>query len=412
MPFPAAVGSLNHQDFRRFFAGQLVSLIGTWMQSVGQSWLILDLTTSPFKLGLIAALQFLPVLVLVIPAGAWVDRLPKRRLIMLTQTAFMLQAFILSALVFTHRVQYWHVALLAAAYGCVNAFDIPARQSFVVEMAGKVHLSNAIALNAAVFNGARVVGPAVAGLLIARYGVAMAFLINGLSFLAVILALFGVQARGLPGPRTGAHLYQEIGEGLTYAWRSPLISLVLGLLLAISLFVINFNVLVPLLAKDVLQQGAEGFGLLMSAYGVGAMVGAVVLAASARERPSLPVLVGAGLLLCLFTMLIRAAGGMGFAALLLLGAGFFQTSFTANCNAALQSVAPDEMRGRVMSLYVLVFTGISPFGALFSGAIAEAFGPLNGFLVGGGLGLLTSLAFLAWQRGRTGGVQLEPRAGD
>ena len=289
MRFPSGLVALNHGDFRRFFFGQAVSLIGTWMQAIGQSWLILSLTTSPFRLGLISTLQFLPVLLFSLAGGALVDRLPKRRVIIVTQIAFMLQAFVMAVLVYTGTVQYWHVAVLATVFGLVNALDLPARQSYYVEMVGKGDLSNAISLNAAAFNAARVVGPGVAGLVIAHFGIALAFLFNGLSFLAVLIALFWIKAEGLPVERHAAPMYQEIREGLSYAWRSPLVSLLLGQLLFVALFVINFQVLVPLLAKDVLQQGAGGFGLLMSVYGLGALLGALAMAVYTRGgRPPPP----------------------------------------------------------------------------------------------------------------------------
>src|SRR5574341_1096011 len=230
MPFPAGFRALNHRDFRLFWTGQLVSLIGTWMQSVGQAWLVLELTNSPFKLGLIGTLQFSPMLCFSFLAGVITDRVPKRRLIIATQTALMLQAFGLSALAWSGHVQYWHVAVLASLYGFANTLDVPTRQSFIVEMVGKDDLMNAIALNSAMFNGARVVGPAVAGLLVARYGVAIAFLLNGVSFLAVIFALLEIRSEGLPQPRGDTSMLQDIATGVRYAVNTPLVSLILSLL--------------------------------------------------------------------------------------------------------------------------------------------------------------------------------------
>jgi len=196
MPVPTALRALAHRDFRLFWSGQLVSLIGTWMQSVGQAWLVLELTNSPLRLGLLGTLQFGPILLFAFMAGAISDRIPKRRLLVGTQTALMLQAFALSALVWSGRVQYWHVAVLASLYGFANTLDMPARQSYIADLVGKEDLTSAIALNSAVFNGARVVGPAVAGLLVARYGPAAAFFFNEVSFLAVIVALLAVGTQG------------------------------------------------------------------------------------------------------------------------------------------------------------------------------------------------------------------------
>ena len=265
--------ALGHRDYRLFFAGQIVSLIGTWMQSVGQAWLVLELTNSPFKLGLLGTLQFGPMLLFAFLSGAIADRVRKRRLILATQSALMLQAFALSALAWTGHVQYWHVAVLATLYGLVTTLDMPARQSFMTDLVGRNDLPGAIALNSAVFNGARVVGPAVAGLLVARYGVALAFLLNGLSFLAVIGALRAMRTEGEPRPRTGATMLEDIAEGARYAAATPLIALILVLCCAVSLFVLNYNTLVPLIARDVLGEGAHGFGLLMAALGAGADAG-------------------------------------------------------------------------------------------------------------------------------------------
>ena len=263
MALPAGLRALRHRDFRLFWSGQLVSLIGTWMQSVGQSWLVLELTNSPFRLGLIGALQFGPILLFSFVAGVISDRVVKRRMLLGTQTALMLQAFTLSALVWSGHVQFWHVAVLAALYGCATTLDMPARQSYIAHLVPRPDLMNAIALNSAVFNGARVAGPAAAGLLVARYGTAAAFLLNGASFIAVLGALAAIRTEGAPRPRRGLGMGAEIAEGVRYAVGTSRIALVLGLLLSVSLFVVNMNVLVPLIARNVLHEGAHGFGLLM-----------------------------------------------------------------------------------------------------------------------------------------------------
>ena len=262
------------------------------MQRVAQSWLVLELTNSPFKLGLISALQSAPMLCLAFIAGVIADRLPKRRVLIGTQTALMIQAFVLAVLAWTGHVEYWHVALLATCYGLAFTLDMPTRQSFIVEMASKEDLPNAIALNSTMVSGARMVGPAVAGFLVDRYGVASAFGFNGLSFVAVILALAAMRADGLPGPAQGTSVRQDIAAGLHYAVRTPLVALSLSLLLTLGLFVMNHNVLVPLLAKDVLHEGAHGFGLLMAAVGTGAIVGALALATLVKGRPPFSLLLG------------------------------------------------------------------------------------------------------------------------
>ena len=396
MRFPTGLRALNHRDFRLFWTGQLVSLVGTWMQSVGQSWLVLELTNSPFKLGLIGTLQFGPMLCFSFVAGAIADRVPKRRLVLATQTALMLQAFSLSALAWTGHVQYWHVAVLASLYGFAATLDMPTRQSFIVEMVGKDDLMNAIALNSAMFNGARMVGPAAAGLLVARYGVAPAFLLNGVSFLAVIVALLGIRAEGLPQAQASSSVRQDIVAGVRYAVGTPLVLLILGLLFFVSLFVINHNVLVPLLARDVLHEGAQGFGFLMAALGMGAVAGALALAVLGSGRPRLIVVVAAAIVASATTLSLAAIRHFWPATIALGLIGFSQIVFMASCNSTLQVTAPDRLRGRIMSLYAFVFVGVTPIGSFFVGSIAEVFGVSVAFAAGGGLGLLCVLALTFW----------------
>ena len=396
MRLPAGLAALNHRDFRFFWTGQLISLIGSWMQSVGQSWLVLDLTGSAFKLGLIGTLQFLPVLLFSLFAGAVIDRLPKRRLLVVTQSTLMLLAFLLAALVKSGHVQYWHIAVMALVLGCVNTLDMPARQSYVVEMVGKEDLVNAIALNSAIFNGARMIGPAVAGALIAKYGVATAYALNGASFLAVIGALLAIRADGLPAPRKNTTVLEEVREGVRFVWRTPVTLLMLSLLLFVSIFVLNWNVLVPLLARQVLGLEAQGFGFLMSALGAGALLGALVLAQMGRRNPLFPIVVGGAIAVA------AAALAMGFvrspqpAEALLFAVGVAQILFTAACNTTVQVTTPDALRGRVMSIYSLVFAGVAPIGSLMMGSVTEAWGALWGFRFGGAMGLLAVLALLAW----------------
>jgi MFS family permease len=398
MEFPTWLRALESRDFRVFWGGQLVSLVGTWMQSVGQAWLVLSLSDSPFKLGLISALQFLPMLCFAFLTGVIADRLPKRRLLLATQSALAAQAFALSALVWTGHVRYWHVAVLALLLGIANTVDMPARQSFVAELVPRSSLMNAIALNSASFNAARVVGPAVAGLLVASYGVAVAFLLNGLSFLAVIAALFAVRAEGRPRPGDGATVLAQVAEGVRYALRTPQITLVLGLVVVVSVFLFNFNVLVPLLARQVLDVGAHGFGLLMAAFGAGALVGAMTLAFSTRTRPRISFILGAAIVFATTTAVMAPVRAFGVAAALLFVLGLFGIAFMASCNTLLQVSTPDELRGRAMSLYTLAFAGTTPFGALLAGTVAEHWGVPAAFLAGGGAGLAAVLSLTWWWR--------------
>ena len=390
MRFPTGLRALAHRDYRLFFSGQLISLIGTWMQRVAQSWLVLELTNSPFKLGLVTALQSAPMLCLAFIAGAIADRLPKRRVLIGTQTALMIQAFVLAVLAWTGHVQYWHVALLAICYGLAFTLDMPTRQSFIVEMASKEDLSNAIALNSAMVSGARMVGPAVAGLLVDRYGVASAFGLNGVSFVAVILALAAMQADGLPGPAQATSVRQDIAAGVRYAVRTPLVALVLSLLLVLGLFVTNHNVLVPLLARDVLHEGAHGFGLLMAAVGTGAIVGALAVATWGKSRPPLSLLLGTAAAASVLTLLLGGVRNFWVALLVLTLVGFSQIVFVASCNTTLQLAVPDHMRGRIMGLYAFVWVGVTPLGSLFVGTTADWFGVAAAYALAGGV----TLAFI------------------
>ncbi|HJR50655.1 MAG TPA: MFS transporter [Gemmatimonadales bacterium] len=382
------LGALRHRDFRLFWSGQLVSLIGTWMQSVGQAWLVLELTQSPFQLGLVTALQFIPVLLLSPVGGAVTDRLRKRHIILVTQASMMVQAFVLAALVGSGHVRYWHVAVLAAVYGLGRALDIPARQAYVTDLVGRADLPNAVALNSVVFNGARIVGPAVAGLLIARFGVAPAFFLNGVSFLAVLAALLAIRTDGHPDPAGRLGLRAGLLGALSYATGTPTIAFTLGLMIVASLLVLNFNVIVPLIAYQVLQEGARGFGLLMSAVGAGAVIGAVGLTLFRRDRPSVMALTGTVAVLCAGVSALALVGDFAATAVLLAALGCCQIVFTTGCNTTLQLSTPDGLRGRVMGLYALAFAGMSPFGSLLIGTLAEHWGVRVACAVAGGSGLL------------------------
>lgn len=397
MQIPNGLRALRHRDYRLFFAGQLISLCGTWMQTVGQSWLIVRLTDSAVLLGLISTLQFLPTLVFALVAGALADRLPKRKALIGTQAAMMLLALILSALVFTGTVRYWHVAILATLLGLVNTMDVPLRQAFTGEMVGgREDLANAVALNSAIFNGARLVGPAAAGLLIAKYGEGLAFLLNGLSFVAVLFALLAMKAEGLPKKRAQRSLLGDVADGLRYTWRNPAVFFLIALLLAIGLFVFNYGVLIPVLANNVLNIGAEGYGYLMSSLGAGALIGALVLAFRQRGQQRMGPLVTAGIVLCSAATAVYFAHSFWVAVMILFIMGLSQILYTADTNTSLQLLVPEEMRGRIMSLYQLVFAGSTPFGSLITGAVIERSNGSWGFLVDGGLGLVCSLLLLAW----------------
>jgi MFS family permease len=382
------LGALRHRDFRLFWIGQLVSQIGTWMQSVAQAWLVLELTQSPLQLGIVSALQFTPILFLSPIGGALSDRFAKRRVLLISQTAMKLQALVLAVLVWSGHIQYWHVAVLAAIYGLGRAIDIPARQAYVTDLVGRSDLANAVALNSVVMNGARIVGPAIAGLLIGAFGVALAFLLNGVSFVAVLIALLAIRTEGRPDPAGRLGIREGVLGALNYAARTPPVAFTLGLMVIVSLLVLNFNVVVPLVARDVLNLGAHGFGLLMSALGSGAVVGGFGVALLRRGQPPLSFLAGSAATLCAGLVALALVGHFGVAAAVLALLGCCQILFTTGCNTILQLIAPNELRGRVMGLYTVTFAGMTPFGSLLVGVIAEHLGVRVACAVGGAVGLL------------------------
>src|SRR3989449_10766344 len=404
-PRPVRLGALRHRDFRLFWIGQLVSQIGTWMESVAQAWLVLELTQSPLQPGIVRALQFTPILFLSPIGGALSDRFAKRRVLLISQTAMKLQALVLAVLVWSGHIQYWHVAVLAAIYGLGRAIDIPARQAYIRDLVGRSDLPNAVALNSVIMNGARIVGPAVAGLLIAAFGVALAFFLNGVSFVAVLVALVAIRTEGRPDINGRLGSREGVLGALSYAAATPPVAFTLGLMVVVSLVVLNFNVVVPLVARDVLNQGANGFGLLMSALGAGAVAGAFGVALFRRGQPPLTFLVASAATLCAGLIALAAAGHFAVAALVLALLGCCQILFTTGCNTTLQLVAPNELRGRVMGLYTVTFAGMTPFGSLLVGWVAEHQGIRLACAAGGAIGLLgvAVLVLIAHRGGITWG---------
>jgi len=395
MPFPSSLRALNHRDFRRWYVGSFVSQIGTWTQSVAQAWLVLQLTDSPFRLGLIGTLQWGPMLVFALVTGAIADRLSRRRVLMATQSALGCQSLLLGALVATGHVQYWHICVLAVAAGLANTLDNPARQSYNADLVGRGDVINAVALNSAAFNTARILGPAAGGLLIARFGVVPGFFINGLSFLVVVVTLATVRVEGRPVRSERGSMAKDILEGLEYALRTPRIRLVLVLLLVVSFCVFNFSVYIPLLARQVLGLGAEGFGFLMAAMGVGAVAGALALGALVQGRPPLRALFVAGALACAALIALSAVRRVVVAVPILMMVGFFGIIATAGGNTTLQLSAPDALRGRVMSIYTLIFGGSFPIASFLIGLISERWSVSVAFLLAGALGLSALAAVVA-----------------
>jgi MFS family permease len=369
----ATVRALRHRNFQLFFSGQLISLIGTWMQSVAQAWLVYRLTGSSLLLGSVGFASQFPVFLVAPVGGIVADRQHRQRVVIATQTASMILAFILSALTLTHTVQVWHIFVLAALLGVVNAFDIPGRQAFLVDMVGKEDLMNAIALNSSMFNGARIIGPAIAGILVAKIGEGWCFFANGVSYIAVIVGLFLMR---VPPPtyRTAASPMAHIVEGFRFVRQATPIRAILLLLGLVSLVAMPYTVLMPIFADRILHGGARALGILMGATGVGALLGALTLAARTGVR-------GLG------RWVAFACGGFGvslilfsfskifwLSAALLLPVGFCMMLQMSSSNTLIQVMVPDNLRGRVMAVYSMMFMGMAPFGALFAGVLADRLG--------------------------------------
>jgi len=366
--------SLAIFNYRVFWLGQLVSVSGTWMQTTAQAWLVLKMTNSPLALGTVTMLQFLPVTLLTLFGGVLADRLPKRKVVFCTQTVAALQALLLAFLVLTNTVQLWQIYALALLLGVVNAFDNPTRQAFVVELVGREHLQNAIALNSSLFNSARVIGPAIGGIVITAVGIGQAFLFNGLSFIPLIVGLLFLrpgQFYAVPQPQRG-NIFRQLGAGVRYAAGTPEVLLILMTMAVMGTFGYNFSTILPLIAKYVLHAGAFGLGILTSALGVGSLIAALGVA-SAR-RTSHAVLLGAAALFSVVLLLVGLSPWLPLTLALLVLLGAASIVFSASANTRLQLTAPPELRGRVMSLYFLLFAGTTPIGGFLVGVLATRMG--------------------------------------
>jgi MFS family permease len=374
--------ALRHRNYQLFFSGQLISLIGTWMDQVAESWLVYRLTGSALLLGTVAFASQIPVFLLAPIGGALADRMDRRRILITTQSSMMLVTFVLAWLTLSHRVHIWHVVALAAITGVINAFDLPARQSFVVDMVSRADLVNAIALNSSMFNGARVIGPAVAGVVVAGIGEGWCFFANGVSFIAVIIGLWMMKMERPRMSIEGSPL-ENIIEGFTFVTRTRPMRALMLLLALVSFAALPYAVLMPLFADKILHGGPKALGLLMGSSGVGALCGALLLATRKSLRGlSTWVAVactGLGVTLALFSF----SRTLWLSALLLAPVGFCTMVQMASSNTLIQSMVPDRLRGRVMSFYAMTFMGMAPLGSLLAGSLAHNLGASWTVFIGG-----------------------------
>lgn len=392
----AAGRALRHRNFQLFFSGQLISLIGTWMQTVAQSWLVYRLTGSGLLLGAVGFSSQIPVFLFAPLGGITADRHNRQRVVVATQTASMVLAFILAALTLTHTVKVWHIFVLAALLGIVNAYDIPGRQSFLVDMVGKDDLMNAIALNSSMFNGARVIGPAVAGVLVARLGEGWCFFANGVSYIAVIAGLLLMNVES-PAHASGASPFEHVMEGFRFVRHTAPIRALLLLLGVVSVTGMPYVVLMPIFADKILHSGGQQLasfigshdlgavrlGILMGAAGVGALLGALTLAVRSGVKGLskwvTACCAGFGLSLMLFSF----STSFWLSVLLLLPVGYFIMLQMASSNTLIQVMVPDALRGRVMAVYSMMFMGMAPIGALLGGALSDRLGAPLTVAIGG-----------------------------
>lgn len=387
-----AFRSLRHRNYRLFAAGQLVSVTGTWMQRVAQDWLVLELTDdSGVALGIATGLQFLPMLLFGLYGGVLADRYDKRTLIMGTQAAMGVLALALGALVVSGEVELWHVYTLALLLGLAAAVEVPARQSFVVEMVGPADLPNAVSLNSATFNSGRVLGPAVAGVLISQLGTGPVFLLNAASYLAVLLALSAMRVVDLARSELVPRRRGQLREGLAYVRADPELLLPLVLVAVVGTFGLNFQVTMALIAKQTFERGAGAYGLLGTALAAGSLIGAL-LAASRSSRPRSRTLIGAALAFGVLEITVGLMPTYEAFLVMLIPTGIAILTFTTTANATVQLGARPDMRGRAMSLYVLVFLGGTPLGAPVIGWIASEFGPRWGLILGGVISIVAAAA--------------------
>ncbi|MEJ5183561.1 MAG: MFS transporter [Rectinemataceae bacterium] len=388
--------ALASRDYRLWFAGQGISVIGTWLQNTGQAWLVLKLTNSPLKLGILTSVQYLPSLLLSLFIGPIIDRFPKRSILLWTQSLFALLAALLAGIVFSGQERYWHVLAIAACTGLVTAVDWPARQSFVSEQVeDRDAVVNAIALNSTIFNIARVLGPAISGALIAVVGIPWTFALNAVSYLAVIAGLWAMRSGRVAYAPGSGHWRGDIREGLLYIRKRKSIAVLLIIVGFISTFLLNFNILIPSYARLTLRLGAERYGLLMSAMGVGSMLAGILMSLGGRSlQPKPAYIFGAGFVLSIGMILIGLQHNFIISAVLLAACGFGMSAFATMCNTSVQIQSSPAMRGRVMAAYNLVFVGSTPIGSLYTGQLSDALGSSAGFLVSGMIGLV----FLLYMR--------------
>jgi predicted MFS family arabinose efflux permease len=388
---------MRHRDFRRFIFGQIVSLSGTWMQTLAVSWLVYRLTRSTVLMGVIGFCNYVPVLLLGPLAGVAADRFSRGRIVLTTQLAFAVQAGVLAVLTLTGWIQVWHLAVLSVLWGAINAFDIPGRQSLYVQLVGKEDLSNAIALNSMTFNAARVVGPPIGGFCVYAFGEGLCFVINAVSYLGVIVSLITMR-RLEPARTTGENAVRRLVEGFRYAWTHPTVRRTLAITAFVNLSTAPAVLLGPVFADSLFHQGSKGLGMLSGALGIGAVVGTLALARERESSRMKKVILWSALGLGCGLLVYSASRSFGIALLAMFLSGFSIFRLLAGANTLVQNSILDEYRGRVMALYSMMAVGILPLGQLAAGTVAQAIGARSAVAAGGLLCLTAAVVWLVGMR--------------
>ncbi|MGB9682694.1 MAG: MFS transporter [bacterium] len=386
--------SLRYRNFRLFWFGQFMSLIGSWMQTVGQGWLVLELTNSSFLLGLVSAIGSLPVLFLSIFAGVVADKVRKRNLIIVTQTSLTILAFSIGIITYMGIVKFWHILVIVALFGVANAFDMPARQTFVVELVDKESLMNAIALNSSIFNGARIIGPAIAGVMVSSIGVAGCFILNAISFIPVIVGLSLIDGEFRVDSSSNDSVIESLKGGFLYLKENPNIFFIIIMVAINSVFGMPYITLMPVFARDVFKVGAQGLGFLMSATGVGALIGALFIASIGRYKYKGRLLITGIIGFSIFLLLFTITRSFTVAIWMLVFTGFCMIVFTSTANTTVQTYTQDDMRGRVMSFYTTFFTGMAPLGNLQAGYLANFWGAPKAIFIGAVMNIVIVIVIL------------------
>lgn len=395
--FPA----LKHQNFRRFLAGQSLSLIGTWMQRAAQQWVVYQLTNSPLILGFVGVCQFTPMLLLSLFAGVLVDRFPKRKFLMVTQSLQMLQAFILAGLLWTGRIEYWHILILAGFLGLTHTFDMPTRQSFFIELVGREDLVSAIGLNSTIVNAAKILGPALAGFFLSHFGAIACFLFNGFSFIAVLIGLFFIRSYTVTIRAKKQNVFADIIDGLKYLFSKRILADAIMLFLVVGITAMNSDILIPVFAKETFQLEAGGYSLMLSAMGIGSLLGSLWFAGRKEAGYRSDHLYYKAFMLSVFLIVTGTIRSYCLVLVGLAGIGLCNMIFMATVNSTIQLNTNDLYRGRAVSVYTLIMNGTTPIGNLGTSWINQNYGPGNSFLICGLLSLMMVLILFLFKQKTT-----------